>query len=260
MGDLDPTARAAQFAPRNTNLVDAVAETRRIADQIMRSNPLKDAKIDSGLTEWRGNYGGSLVWIGEITPVDQNLFDPYGNLKKQRALVVQRDDPGQQFAITMYDGNPQAGVPLRQTLTISDGTGHRIMQESFLQLGRRFPDKAIPMYSKQSIDTGLNFGTDTIVWSGSGNIIGTHMNFDVEWTGDGTVTQVSSFIRFSGGGVTIDTATVLGGANNAYGGTTDITTIFNASDFIDVQWHIWRSGGTGLYRPRMNRMRNFSNT
>lgn len=256
MVDLTPNDTRPRFAPRDTNLVDAIAEVKRIADQSMRSNPMTDARIDSGLTLWRGNYGGDLVWIGEIEPEDQNQFDQYGNRKDQRGFVLQRDDPGQQFAILMYDSSPEVGQPLRQTLTIGDGSGHAIMQEAFNQKGRRFPDKAMPMYPKFS--QNLTGAVDAVVWSGSANLIGTHINFDVEWGADATL-QVSSYLRFNGGGVTVTTGTTVATAGFAYSGTVDISTIWAASDFVNIEWHVWKSGGGGVnYSPRVNRMRNFT--
>lgn len=260
MVDVNPGASQSPFVPRNTTLVDAVAETKRIADQLMRSNPLKDARIDSGLTLWKGNYGGDLVWIGEITPYDQNLMDPFGNLKKQRAFIVRRDDPGQNFAITMYDFNPQAGVPLNQRLTISDINGRRMYQDG-VSGGLAFPDRPIVLYPRVNIESGMTNGTDDIPWAGSGNITGKIVQFQGGWAAGGTVT-VTTFVRVTGvGGTIVDSPTrVLAGANTI-NETIDISAIYNnGEDFVDIQWHTFRSAGTGNYFPRPTRVRNYSNS
>lgn len=258
MVDIDPYQTINTHAPRETNLVDAVAATRRIADQQMRSNPLKDARIDSGLTRWVGNYGVSLVWIGEITPLDQNLTDAYGNLKRQRALVVQRDDPGGHFALTMYDPSPSPGVPLQQILTLSDVNGKRMYQDSS-DGGLAFPDRPIPLYPRTSIDPGLTNTVDDVVWSGSGNITGSQVQFFGGWAVGGTVT-VTTFVRVTGvGGTVVNSPTLVLAGANSMAQTIDISAIFdNGEDFIDVEWHIFRSAGTGTYYPRPYRCRNYS--
>lgn len=258
MVDIDPTVSVAKYAPRNTTLVDAVAEAKRIADQSLRSNPLENARISGGLTKWVGNYGGSLVWIGEITPNDRNLFDNYGNNKKQRGFVLQRDDPGQHFAITMYDASPSEGVPLRQRLWMYDVNGKNIYRESESG-GLNFPDRPIVMYPRMNIEAGLTNAADEIPWGGAGNITGTHIEFNAGWAAGGTVT-VTTFVRVIGSdGTVVDSPTrVLAGANNI-SETIDISAIYNGgADFVDVQWHTLRSAGTGNYYPRPQRVRNYS--
>jgi len=258
MVDIDPTPLLSKFIPRDPTLVDAVAETKRIADQQMRSNPLKDARIDAGLTRWVGNYGGSLVWIGEVSPVDQNLTDAYGNFRYQRAFIVQRDDPGRNFAITMYDPSPTAGVPLQQVLTISDINGRRMHQDS-AQGGLTFPDRPIVLYPKVNIEAGLTNASDDIPWSGSGNHTGTRLQFQGGWAAGGTVT-VSTYVRVIGvGGTIVNSPTrVIAGAGGI-DELIDISAIYAAGeDFIDVQWHTWRSAGTGNYYPRPTRVRSYS--
>lgn len=252
MVDINPAETISKYTPRATTIVDAVAETKRIADQQMRSNPLKNARIDSGLTRWVGNYDGDLVWIGEFLPYDANLTDAYGNPKPQRGVSIVRDDPQHSSAFVMYDWNPQPGVPLRQKIAMHDADGRRLLVEGDFG-GRNYPDKAIPMYPRISIDSGGNATSAELVWSGEGNIIGTHMHFAGTWAASGSPT-VSNFVRYSGGGITINTPTITSNPNHR----TDITSIYQVSDYVNVEWYVWRSAGTGLYYPRPYLCRNWS--
>lgn len=134
MGDVDPTQQIQQQTPRQTTLVDAFAEQKRITDAIMRSNPLLDARIDGGLMQWKGNYYNKshdnsdyFLWIGEIVPMDAVLDKP------QRGFILLRDDPDGQGAITMYD--PWAAEanatdqPVRQVLALHDADGRGMLVE-----------------------------------------------------------------------------------------------------------------------------------
>jgi hypothetical protein len=257
--DIDPTTIAPKYAPRETNLVDAVAAAKRIADQIMRSNPLKDATIDGGLTRWTGNYGGSLVWIGEILPADQNQFDQYGHVKPQRGFVLQRDDPGQNFAITMYDFDPHAGVALNQRLQFFDVNGRRTWADAY-NGGRAFPDAPVVLYQREVLDpSGFGGTSDTILYSGEGNCIGTRLSMAGAWAAPGGTPTYSMFLRVSGGGVTINTATTSGSGAGNIVWDVDIKTIFDASTYINVEWHMWKTGGTGALLPRPYYCRMYGN-
>lgn len=261
MVDINPQDTVNKYAPRQTDLVDAAAEANRIAAQALRSNPLKNAIVDSGLTRWTGNYGGDLLWVGEFFPPDANLVDDFGNLKPQRGVSLVRDDPKHGSALSLYDGSPVAGEPLAQTLTMSDGNGRRLLQEAFNQKGRRYPDKAIPMYARISVDTGGNASSDEIAWMGSGNLIGTHVDFNSSWTVGGGTAGINGFLRVNGvGGTTVNSSAFSGtGANGSFNVTLDCSAIYdNGEDFITVEWHIWRFSGTNLYYPRVTRCRNFT--
>lgn len=259
MVDINPGNDIATYAPRSTNLVDAVAEVKRIADQQMRSNPLKDARIDGGLTLWLGNYGGSLVWIGDITPADQNLLDPLGNPRRQRGFVLQRDDPNRNFAITMYDPFPLPGVPLRQRMYMSDADGKRVFAEGFSG-GRAFPDAPIVLYQRESFENpAATWTSDRTVFSGEGHLTGRRLQFTGAYTVSDGASNISNYFRVSGGGVTITTATtnVLNSQNVSY--DLDVSTIFAVSDYINVEWHMWRTSGGASFLPRIYRCRTFSN-
>jgi hypothetical protein len=251
--DINPSDTVNTYAPRQTTLVDAVAESKRIADQVMRSNPVENATVTKGATQFIGNYGNYFMLIGEFFPADPNLVDDFGNQMPQRGIVFRRDDPQQEFAFAMYDWSPQAGVPLRQKISMHDADGKRMMVEGGAG-GRNYPDKAIPLYPRISVDNGANSTSQEVVWMGSGNLIGTHMHFTSNVsTGAGPPT-VSNFVRYSGAGVTVNSPTFTGSFNT----TTDVSSIFDVSDFITVEYIAWRSGGSGLYYPRPGICRNFS--
>lgn len=259
MVDIDPTDIAPKYVPRETNLVDAVAAAKRIADQSMRANPLKNAKIDSGLTQWRGNYGGSLVWIGEIYPADQNQFDQYGNNKPQRGFVLQRDDPSQSFAILMYDFDQDAGQPLKQRLQFFDVNGRRMYADG-VNGGRAFPDTPVVLYQRETIDpNGVVSPSDVVVFSGEGNLTGTRLRMAAAWGTAGGTPNWSTYLRVSGGGVTINTATGTGSGGSNIVWDLDIKTIYDVSDYVNVEWHMWKTGGTGGLTPRPYYCRMYSN-
>lgn len=258
MVDINPRETISKFTPRDTNLVDALAEAKRIAEQQMRSNPLKDAQIDSGLTRWVGNYGGDLVWIGEFLPPDHNQFDQYGNMRPQRGVSIVRDDPQHKAAFSMYDFDPRTGVPLRQRVYIHDADGNKLMMEGYTG-GRAFPDHPIPMYARVNIEAGLSNGSDDIIWGGSSNIVGNNLQFQGIISSSGTV-GTTYFIRAAANnGVNVDSPTrVVSGSVNV-SEQLDLTAVRLAgADFADVQWHMFRSSGTGLYFPHPSRVRTFS--
>lgn len=259
MVDIDPGSAASKFTPREATLVDAVAEMKRIADQQMRSNPLKDATVDSGLTRWVGNYGSDFAWFGEFFPPDFNQVDEFGNVKPQRGISFVRDDTQRNSAFSMYDFDPRAGVPLRQRIYMHDADGHALLQEGY-NGGRAFPDTPIVMYQRESFENpAATWTADRSIYTGEGNLTGTRLEFRATWTtSDGAATSVNSYLRLSGGGVTITQPTVtLAGAQN-YFLDVDVKTIYNVSDFINVEWHMWRAAGAGSFLPRMYRCRTYS--
>src|ERR1700742_3783786 len=144
MVDVDPYAQLQQLTPRPSNLVNAIDETRRALDASIRSNPLLNATVDSGLMIWRGNYAGlggindSFLWIGEVTPQDVFLN------KRQRGFFVTRDDPRHAPAFWVYDPAPSPSG-LRQMVHISDSDGATILDEA-RGGGTRFPFGQVNLY------------------------------------------------------------------------------------------------------------------
>lgn len=258
VADVNPQDTVARLTPRATDLVDAIANAERIAAGSLRSNPMENAVVTQGLTRFVGNYGGDFAWFGEFFPPDQNLIDDFGNLQPQRGISFVRDDPQHNSAFAMYDWNPQPGVPLRQKVSMHDADGKVTYQEG-VNGGRAFPDTPLIMYQRETIDpNGITLGSDTVMYSGSGNLTGRKVDFHASWASVGTVT-VSAYLQLTGGGVTVQTPTVVqsGAQNFIYTGL-DVGTIFDASDFVQVEWHAWRSAGTGSFFPRIYRCRTYS--
>lgn len=250
MVDVNPRDLQGPYMPRESTIVDAVAETRRIADQVMRNNPLVDAVIRQGFTRFEGNYGELFLLLGEFNPPDRNLVDDFGQPQPQRGFHLERDDPQHNGAFTMYDNNPQIGVPLRQRIYMHDADGKALMWEG-RNGGRAFPDGPIVMYQRETIDpNGVQIGSDVVVFSGEGNLTGTRVRFSAAWGTAGGTPTWSYYVRFSGGGVTIDTATVSGSGGGNFAVDVDVKAIQTVSNYINVDWHMWKTGGTGGFTPR----------
>lgn len=250
MVDVNPRDLSTPYMPRESTIVDAVAETRRIADQVMRNNPLVDAVIDRGLTRFRGNYGGDFAWFGEFLPADRNQLDDFGNFQPQRGISFVRDDPLHNSAFAMYDNNPVAGVPLRQRIYMHDADGKALLHEGY-NGGRAFPDGPLVLYQRETIDpNGVTSPTDVVVFSGEGNLTGTRVRVSAAWGTAGGTPNWSWYVRFSGGGVTINTATTSGSGGGNFSIDIDVKTIQTVSNYINVEWHMWKTGGVGGFTPR----------
>lgn len=258
MVDVNPRELTAPYAPRESTLVDAVAETRRIADQVMRNNPLVDAVIDRGLTRFRGNYGSDFAWFGEFFPPDRNLVDDFGEQQPQRGISFVRDDPSHAPAFAMYDFDPRTGEPLRQRIYLHDADGKLFLAEGF-NGGRAWPDTPIVMYQRESFENpAATWTSDRTVFSGEGHLTGTRVDFSGAYTVTVGTDSISNYLRISGGGVTINTPTqtVTGSQNVSH--TVDVKSILNVSDYVNVEWHMWRAAGTGAFLPRIYRCRTYS--
>lgn len=131
MGDIDPFSQIQQYTPRSVNLVDAVAETKRVVESALRANPLRNARVDDGLMRWKGNYSGgvdrSYLWIGEFLPRDAVLNKP------QRGFILSRDDSKAAPALHMYDPNGESAnaltQPLRQLVFMRDADNNPMLTE-----------------------------------------------------------------------------------------------------------------------------------
>jgi hypothetical protein len=253
--EVNPRDLQAPYTPRESTLVDAVAESRRIADQAMRNNPLVNAVVDRGLTRFRGNYGSDYAWFGEFNPVDENLTDDFGDDLPQRGIVFWRDDPSHNQAFAMYDFDPRAGEPLRQRMYLNDADGKPFLQEGF-NGGRFWPDAPIVMYQRESFESPrATWTSDRVAYSGEGDLVGTLVEFTAAYTLTVGTDTISSFLRLSGGGVTINTPTTALVGNQNISLTVDVKTIKQVSDYINVEWHMWRSAGGGEFLPRIYRCR-----
>jgi hypothetical protein len=165
------------FAPQPPSDTNVLQDTKRIADQILRSNPLKNAKVDGGLTRWVGAYGGEFAWFGEFFPGDPNRDGA-----PQRGISLVRDDPKRKTAFAMYDPNPSAGRPLRQRVFMDDADGHRLLHEGDSG-GLAYPYWPIQLFRA---DAGgyvqTNQTTDRLIFTGRTANMGRH----VEVVGFGT--------------------------------------------------------------------------
>lgn len=236
-------------------MVDAIAEARRIADQTMRNNPLVNAVIDRGLTRFRGNYGGDFIWFGEFFPADKNLTDDFGNDMPQRGVSITRDDPSHNQVFALYDFDQRIGEALRQRIYMRDADGQSFILEGF-NGGRAWPDAPLVLYQRESFENpAATWTSDRVAYSGEGDLTGTLVDLTAAYTTTVGTDTISSFLRLSGGGVTINTPTtaLVGSQNISL--TVDVKTIKQVSDYINVEWHMWRSAGTGAFLPRIYRCR-----
>jgi hypothetical protein len=184
------------FAPEPPSDTRILAEVRRIAEQILRSNPLENARVDGGLTRWVGNYGGEFAWFGEFLPQDPNTG------QAQRGISLVRDDPKRKTAFAMFDPNPRAGQPLRQRVYMDDADGRRLLHEGD-DGGLGYPYFPVMMFRA---DAGgyvqTNQTSDRLIFTGRSAVMGRH----VEAIGFGTSFSGESgrvFMRVQGNGTTV---------------------------------------------------------
>lgn len=182
------------FAPNPPSDTNILQDTKRIADQILRSNPLRNARVDGGLTRWMGAYGGEFAWFGEFFPGDPNRDGA-----PQRGISFVRDDPQGKTAFAMFDPNPTAGRPLRQRVFMDDADGRRLLHEGDSG-GLAYPYWPIQLFRA---DAGgyvqTNQVTDRLIFTGRTAVMGRH----VEVVGFGTSFSGESglvFIKVIGNG------------------------------------------------------------
>lgn len=151
-----------QYTPRDYSELDYIAAAKRVADAILRTNPLTNAVVSRGLMRWVGNHVDidgdkiNFLWIGDFLPADTTM----GGIP-QKGIVMWRDDStgvgvnaGRQ-AFALYDHDPGGGgLGLRQTIHWDSLDGKNLWRESRLG-GQEFPHMNIPM--------GIA-GTDTGKW------------------------------------------------------------------------------------------------
>lgn len=201
------------YAPTPPSDTNILQDTRRIADQILRSNPLKNARVDGGLTRWEGAYGGEFAWFGEFYPGDPNRDGA-----PQRGISLVRDDPQRKTAFAMYDPNPSAGRPLRQRIFMDDADGRRLLHEGDSG-GLAYPYWPIQLFrADQGGYIQTNQTTDRLIFTGRTANMGRHVevvgfgtSFSgesgavyVKVSGDGGTSATSSTYNYSGvGGFTL---------------------------------------------------------
>jgi len=135
-----------RYTPHSPDFIETLAYVQRVADSILRNNPLVNAVVSTGLMRWIGNHtDGSgnkinLLWIGSFLPADPSLP---GSPAQRGFSLVRDDSTGGTSAIALYDDSPSGGV-LHQTLHIGGLDGRRLFQEN-RQGGRQWPEDLIPM-------------------------------------------------------------------------------------------------------------------
>jgi hypothetical protein len=257
---------ASQPYPLQPNLFAVVSETQRVANQILRSNPLANAVTTYGLMKWVGRYGGNYLWIGEFYPGDPNQHSPTGAVLPQMGFSLVRDDPKEQSAFVMYDWDPYVGGPLRQKVSMHDADGRTIYSEGESG-GWGWPRFPITMGQTNATQTNTSPATTLF---GRSNVVGRHIDFMfgvnavVMWTfaggpgfGNASVPlwtagpnagfQLTWNLQVIIGSTTITTpnATTTGGLVQS---TLDLGSAWMpnlASDYMIVNLVTWITGGSG---------------
>lgn len=243
-----------QYTPRNFSELDWIAAAKRTADAIVRSNPLTNAVITSGLTQWRGNHvdiNGDKVeflWIGDFLPPDTTL----GGIP-QKGIVFRRDDSTAagvndgMTAFALYDHDPGGGgLGLRQTIHWGSLDGDQLWSESRVG-GQSWPEFPIPMGpwgTSTSLWPGTTSGSFDVLWQGWGNIVG--RDLVAEYSGQGEAGAACEFqVKvFPNGGPSIDGpihTLVAAGAN--YKDTIDVTAVRGETRFIQLLGRVTNATG-----------------
>lgn len=251
--------------PQQPDLFAVVQDTQRIANQILRSNPLANAVTTYGLMKWIGRYQGNYLWIGEFLPADPNQLSPSGVALPQMGFSLVRDDPKMNSAFHMYDWDPYHGGPLRQKIGLSDADGRNIFSEGESG-GWGWPRFAVPMGVANQVQANTS-STATLV--GRSQVVGRHIDFmfvvnaapmwlvqggpgfgNVSvplWTaGPNAGFQLTWNLQAQIGGSNVQTAnaTATGGFVS---GTLDLGTAWMpnlASDFMILNLNTWITGGS----------------
>lgn len=244
-----------QYTPRNYSELDWIAAAKRTADAILRSNPLTNAVITKGLTQWRGNHQDingdkvEFMWIGDFLPADTTL----GGIP-QKGIVFRRDDStasgvndGRQ-AFALYDHDPGAGgLGLRQTIHWDSLDGDRLMAES-REGGQKWPEHPIPMGPWGNDTTkwpGASAGTFTTLWLGYANIMGNNLVAEYTCVTEGTASgEYQVEILPNGGPNVIGPVHALGAASQAtYKDTIDVSAMRGETRQVRLMGRV--TGGAG---------------
>lgn len=173
-----------QYTPRNITALDALLSARRVADQILRNNPLTNAVVSTGLMKWTGNHVKTVgpnkvdfLWIGDFFPADTTL----GGIA-QKGIVMYRDDStGGTISFAIYDHDPGGdSLGLRQTIHLSSGDGDPLLTEA-RHGGQQWPESNIAMgvVSQEITDWARTPVTPTGAFvtlaEGRVNVVGNHL-------------------------------------------------------------------------------------
>lgn len=173
------------YTPRAPSALDTLRYTQRVADQMLRNNPLHNATVDAGLMKWLGNYDNNdgsgkiaYLWIGEFFPRDPNLDgDP-----PQKGIVMFRDDSrngADGFAFALYDHAPSTPGGLKQTLHMNGGDGQSLYREH-RDGGLDFPWNNVQMGPRDSdllLWPGTNSGSFSSIYEGQFSVVGSRLHY-----------------------------------------------------------------------------------
>lgn len=251
------------YAPRVPTLVDTTVYTNRLVDQIMRTNPLTDASVSSGLIKWLGNYtdgGGNpinFLWIGEFNPADPNL----PNAPSQKGFSLVRDDSrGGVSAIAMYDANPTASPGLKQTLFFTSGDGKRMMEES-RDGGQRWPEEPVfmgPLGNSTAIWPAANTtATFTTLFESRFSVVGNKLFYRMFCQADtATPGDFRMRVEAPGGDILGATHSLAAATSDVFDSNVDITACRGLT--VRAFWEGSRTSGTGAIRSSPMSVRCFT--
>lgn len=256
--------------PRDPSAMDSVLYAKRVADAILRNNPLTDATVNRGLIKWLGNYangGGTgpdkinFLWIGEFLPPDTNLPGSPG----QRGFSLVRDDSrGGVSAIAMYDPSPSSGGALKQALFFTSGDGKRLAEES-RDGGWKYPHQQVPMgyiggNALDWIGTTSAAPTFATIAEGRFSVLSNRLAYRVFCSVDSGATGGNYRIELESEAGTFHTGTVhslgAGPTSTVFDDFIDVTA-FRGQSMI-VRWQANRVGGANSVRSSVLTMRNFT--
>lgn len=256
-----------QYTPREISALDALAAAKRIADQIIRNNPLTNAVVSRGLMQWRGNHVDidgdkvNFLWIGDFFPADPTM----GGIP-QKGIVMWRDDStassvdAGRIAFALYDHDPGGGgLGLRQTIHLDSLDGKHLLSES-RKGGQEFPHMNVPMGATGS-DTGKWASTDSTsfatVLEGFTHAVGNQL-YARFWTQTQS-TAAGEFrvtVTWSGGTITGTLFTQAVNTVTFREDTLDVTAA--RGEMLQVKVEARRSSGTGSVAAAPISFRNFT--
>jgi len=216
-----------RYTPHSPDFIETLAYVQRVADSILRNNPLVNAVVSTGLMRWIGNHtdgGGNkinLLWIGGFLPADTSLP---GSPPQRGVSLVRDDSTGGSSAFALYDHDPSGGGGLRQTIHVGGVDGERLFSEA-RQGGQQWPEDLIPMAPIGSnlldwfatTDNSPTWGTIYFgTYNGVGNLI--HYMFGAACT-NGCAANFRVRVSTQVGDVFSSTHTLPVNGNNLFTGT-----------------------------------------
>jgi len=251
------------YSPKPPSILDTLGYTKRVADAILRNNPLTDAVISEGLMKWIGNYvsgGGpakiNFLWIGEFSPLDTNL----PGSPPQRGFSLVRDDSrGGVSAVALYDSNPGAGGGLKQNLRVTSGDGNQLYTEH-RDGGVRWPESNVymgPLWSDVLLWPSAQGSSFSTVYEGRANIVGNTLAYRVFCATTGGATgEFKLVVAAPGGDVDGPVHSLGANAQSVFDSTMSVSTWRGQT--LPVHWKVRRTNGVGDVRAAVISVRCFT--